>query len=41
MAKPSFLFDGRKILDVDQLTKIGFHVETIGRRSRPSFSHHH
>merc|ERR1712079_534278 len=32
MAKPAFLFDGRKILDHDQLIKIGFHVETIGKR---------
>lgn len=32
MAKPAFLFDGRKILDHDALIKIGFHVETIGKR---------
>merc|ERR550539_1917036 len=32
MTKPAFLFDGRKILDHDSLIKIGFHVETIGKR---------
>ncbi|XP_023328671.1 UDP-glucose 6-dehydrogenase isoform X2 [Eurytemora carolleeae] len=32
MRKPAFLFDGRKMLDHEQLGKIGFHVETIGRR---------
>jgi len=32
MTKPAFIFDGRKILDHDQLIKIGFHVETIGKR---------
>lgn len=32
MTKPAFLFDGRKILDHDVLIKIGFHVETIGKR---------
>lgn len=32
MTKPAFLFDGRKILDHDALIKVGFHVETIGKR---------
>lgn len=32
MKKPAFLFDGRKILDHEKLIKIGFHVETIGKR---------
>ncbi|CAL8135461.1 unnamed protein product [Orchesella dallaii] len=32
MLKPAFLFDGRKICDHDALLKIGFHVETIGKR---------
>lgn len=32
MLKPAFLFDGRKICDHDELMKIGFHVETIGKR---------
>ncbi|OXA61898.1 UDP-glucose 6-dehydrogenase [Folsomia candida] len=32
MLKPAFLFDGRKICDHEALVKIGFHVETIGKR---------
>ncbi len=32
MVKPAFLFDGRKMLDHEELGKMGFHVETIGRR---------
>jgi len=32
MKKPAFLFDGRKMLDHENLIKIGFHVETIGKR---------
>jgi len=32
MAKPAFVFDGRKMLDHQKLMKIGFHVETIGTR---------
>lgn len=32
MKKPAFLFDGRKILDHEALIKVGFHVETIGKR---------
>ena len=32
MMKPAFIFDGRKILDHDQLIKIGFNVQTIGKR---------
>lgn len=32
MSRPAFIFDGRLILDVDKLTKIGFHVEQIGRQ---------
>lgn len=32
MAKPAYLFDGRKILDHEKLIKIGFHVVTIGKR---------
>lgn len=36
MLKPAFVFDGRKIVNVDELQSVGFHVETIGRRtSRP------
>ena len=32
MEKPAFIFDGRKILDHERLIKIGFHVETIGKK---------
>ena len=32
MRKPAFVFDGRKILDHNELIKIGFHTETIGKR---------
>jgi len=32
MVKPAFLFDGRKMLNHEELGKMGFHVETIGRR---------
>jgi UDPglucose 6-dehydrogenase len=32
MVKPAFIFDGRKILDHDKLTTIGFQVHTIGKR---------
>ena len=32
MKKPAFLFDGRKILNHEDLIKIGFHTETIGKR---------
>nr|CAG4650857.1 EOG090X03RJ [Simocephalus serrulatus]SVE94152.1 EOG090X03RJ [Simocephalus serrulatus] len=37
MLKPAFAFDGRKILDHAALTKIGFHVETIGKRPGQRF----
>lgn len=32
MTKPAYIFDGRKILDHNCLQKIGFHVQTIGKR---------
>lgn len=32
MMKPAYVFDGRMILDDEALTKIGFHVYTIGKR---------
>ncbi|KAJ6626571.1 UDP-glucose 6-dehydrogenase [Pseudolycoriella hygida] len=32
MMKPAYIFDGRKILDHDALQKIGFHVQTIGKK---------
>lgn len=37
MMKPAYIFDGRKILDHEALQKLGFHVQTIGKRlSRPT-----
>lgn len=33
MIKPAFVFDGRNVVDVERLQKIGFHVEKIGRQS--------
>ena len=39
MMKPAYIFDGRKILDHAALIKIGFQVQTIGKRlSRPGIS---
>jgi UDPglucose 6-dehydrogenase len=35
MRKPSFIFDGRLILDRNRLQSIGFQVETIGKASLP------
>ena len=32
MLKPAFVFDGRIILNHQELIDIGFHVETIGKR---------
>ncbi|XP_059470418.1 UDP-glucose 6-dehydrogenase [Neocloeon triangulifer] len=32
MMKPAYIFDGRKILDHDYLQKLGFQVQTIGKR---------
>lgn len=32
MMKPAFIFDGRKILNHDQLQQIGFNVQTIGKK---------
>jgi UDPglucose 6-dehydrogenase len=34
MHRPAFLFDGRNILDTNQLVDIGFEVHGIGRASR-------
>jgi UDPglucose 6-dehydrogenase len=31
MKKPAFVFDGRNILDRNQLIRIGFHVQSIGK----------
>lgn len=36
MIKPAHIFDGRKILHHEELLKIGFHVQTIGKKlARP------
>ncbi|XP_014220926.1 UDP-glucose 6-dehydrogenase isoform X1 [Trichogramma pretiosum] len=32
MMKPAYIFDGRKILDHDKLQKLGFIVQTIGKK---------
>lgn len=32
MMKPAHIFDGRKILNHDELQKIGFIVQTIGKK---------
>lgn len=32
MMKPAYIFDGRKILNHEELQNIGFHVITIGKR---------
>ena len=31
MERPAFVFDGRKILNLDELLRIGFRVETVGK----------
>ncbi|XP_064481623.1 UDP-glucose 6-dehydrogenase-like [Ornithodoros turicata] len=33
MLKPPFLFDGRRIINVERLQKIGFHVEVVGQKT--------
>jgi len=38
MAKPAFVFDGRNIVDVEKLEKIGFEVFAIGKPSKASVS---
>lgn len=35
MSKPAFIFDGRRILDVVPLQKLGFHIESVGSGSKP------
>ncbi|CAM9518929.1 unnamed protein product [Ectocarpus sp. 12 AP-2014] len=37
MAKPAFVFDGRGVVDIEALRKIGFEVYCIGK-SRPKYS---
>jgi UDPglucose 6-dehydrogenase len=34
MTKPAHVFDGRKIVNHEELQKIGFHVVTIGKKLR-------
>jgi UDPglucose 6-dehydrogenase len=31
MKKPAFIFDGRNILNKDEMTKIGFEYSSIGK----------
>lgn len=33
MDKPAYVFDGRRILDTQTLTAIGFHCDSVGKRS--------
>lgn len=40
MRKPSFVFDGRNILDARKLEALGFHVEAIGRASTAAYNLH-
>lgn len=36
MVKPAYIFDGRKIVNHEELQGIGFHVITIGKKlNRP------
>lgn len=35
MSKPAFIFDGRRILDVGALQKLGFNIEAVGSGSKP------
>lgn len=37
MAKPAFVFDGRNVLDLEKLRKIGFEVHAIGKPDPLSF----
>lgn len=37
MAKPAFVFDGRGVVDINVLRKIGFEVYCIGK-SEPKYS---
>jgi UDPglucose 6-dehydrogenase len=36
MERPAFLFDGRNLLDPEELHRIGFNVYPIGRPDRTS-----
>lgn len=35
MEKPACIFDGRRILNIDSIRKIGFSIETIGSANKP------
>lgn len=35
MAKPAFIFDGRRLLDAVALQKLGFNIERVGSGSKP------
>lgn len=35
MAKPAFIFDGRRILNTKSLRKLGFNIEAVGSGSKP------
>lgn len=35
MAKPAFIFDGRRLLDATKMRKLGFNIEAVGSGSRP------
>ena len=32
MRKPHWLFDGRRVVDISAMEKLGFRVESVGRR---------
>jgi len=41
MFKPAFIFDGRLLLDHQHLESIGFHVQTIGKRTSVTQNGYH
>ena len=38
MSKPAFIFDGRKVLNIEKLKSIGFHIEAIGSKATITIS---
>jgi len=40
MVKPAFIFDGRNVLDHENLFAIGFEVFSLGRRPLSHFNLH-
>ena len=38
MQKPAFIFDGRNILNIEKLQKIGFHCWAVGKSLTPTIS---